>query len=255
VTEQRKLQEIEIQMRLAREIQQMLYPRPETIPTIRGLDMAGAAYPADATGGDYYDFISMPDGGVCIAVGDVSGHGFGPALVMAEARAYLRAFASRESDIPTILSGVNQGLVGDLQQGQYITLLLARLDAHLQSLVYASAGHPPGYLLSADGKVKCSLDSTDPPLGMFADRHFSSDRTVDMRPGDLLVFLTDGITEATSADGTEFGAERALDAVIRHRHMSAREIVEQMYLSVRSFCGAAPQVDDVTCVVCKIEPE
>src|SRR5581483_10317530 len=132
------------EIRLARQIQQKLFPAP-ALP-LPGFDVSGVSHPAEATGGDYFDYLPLPDGSLGVVIGDVSGHGFGPALLMAELRAYLRAFLLSRADVGEIVGLLNRALADDAPEGYFATLLLARLDPATRSLVYASAGHSPGYV-------------------------------------------------------------------------------------------------------------
>jgi stage II sporulation SpoE-like protein len=145
VSEQLLKQEQEVQLRLAHQVQQQFY-RPA--PSLSGFDIAGAAYPAYETSGDYFDFITMPHGSLCIAVGDVEGLGFGSALVMALTRAYVRSFVALGLEVDQILTQVNRMLLQDLGDGFFVTL---SLDVRSRSLVYAGAGHVPGYILERVG--------------------------------------------------------------------------------------------------------
>ena len=124
VTQVRKKQEREVELSLAREVQQRFYATAISVP---GFDIAGAAYPEEETGGDYFDFFTMPDGCVCVCIGDVSGHGFDSALVMALTRAYVRSFAAGGSDAGEILTRVNRMLVADLGNERFVTLLCVRV--------------------------------------------------------------------------------------------------------------------------------
>jgi|WetSurMetagenome_2_1015567.scaffolds.fasta_scaffold30503_1 phosphoserine phosphatase RsbU/P len=250
VTELRKLQEQEFQMSLARAVQQQFYVMPP--PRIAGYDFSGAAFPADATGGDYFDFVPLPDGCLGIAIGDVSGHGIGSAILMVELRAYLRAFAMQSSDVGEILSLINNALVSDLELGRYATLVFCRLHPDTQTLLYASAGHTPGFILDSSGAIKRTLESTDTPLGFLPEHTFECSEAISLAPGDVLALLTDGITDAERPDQTPFGVERALEFIRAHRHESARDIVEGLYRAVRDFSDGMPQIDDITTVICKI---
>jgi len=249
VTELRKQQEQEFHLRFAREVQQRFYGTQMSLP---GFDVAGAAYPAALTGGDYVDFIQQPDGFVYLVIGDVSGHGFGPALIMATARAYLRAYAKSEWDLGSVLSSVNSALAADLGGNQFITLLLVRLDPRGRSMEYAGAGHVPGYLLDASGQTRIIMESAGLPCGLFADRVFSSSPVIPLSEGETIVLVTDGVTETINADAMEFGAERILEVVRRHRDQSARAQVQAIYESARAYAGIEAQHDDVTVVVCKV---
>jgi sigma-B regulation protein RsbU (phosphoserine phosphatase) len=250
ITALRKKDEQEFQLRLARDVQQQFYTAPPVIP---GFDIGAAARPAYETGGDYFDFIPMPDGCLGIAVGDVAGHGFGSALLMALTRAYLRSFAAIELDLHEILAQVNQMLVQDLEKGRYVTLALIRLDLRNHSFSYASAGHVPGFVLRDSGGIQCVLESTGPPLGLFSDSKYSLQPEIPLDPGQIVVLLTDGITESRSPDGIEFGAERALDFIWTHRRESSVEIVNGLYDSARTFSNSTFQTDDITTVIFKVE--
>src|SRR5437868_1564513 len=155
------------EIRLARQIQQKLFPAAP-LP-LSGFDISGASFPAEATGGDYFDYIPMRDGGLAVVIGDVCGHGLGPALLMAEVRAYLRAFLLTRTDVGEILGLLNTALAEDAPEGYFATLLLARLDPASRSCVYASAGHMPAYIFGADGGIKAVLKATDRPLAIGAD--------------------------------------------------------------------------------------
>jgi len=250
VTEQRKLQEQQFQLSLARAVQRQFYKIPP--PQIAGYDFAAAAFPADAIGGDYFDFVRLADNRIGIATGDICGHGISSALLMSELRAYLRAFASRRSDPGEIFSLTNNALVADLDRNHFATLILCGLNPESRTLTYASAGHTPGFILGADGAVRRTLDSLDIPLGMMAGHSFGCSGPIVLEPGDILALLTDGITDAERPDQIQFGAERALDYIREHRGESADEIVVGLYRAVRGFCNGLPQVDDITAVLCKV---
>jgi PAS domain S-box-containing protein len=249
VTELREKQRQEFHLQLAKEIQQRLYNTAVSVP---GFDMAGVAYPADQTGGDYFDFIPQPGGGLFIVIGDVTGHGFGAALVMAETRACLRSCVNFVSDIGSLLGYVNRSLAADLAGGQHVTLLLARLDPRSRELQYASAGHVPGYLLRRSGEIGLVLESTGPPLGLFSNCEYSSSQVIPLACGDTLLLLTDGVTEMENPDLDQFGTERALEFVRGHLEDSARAIVQGLYEAARAFAAGHPQHDDITSVVCKV---
>ncbi len=249
------------EFRVARAIQQKLFPT--AAPQVPGMDIGGASYgfdiggasyPAEAIGGDYYDYLSLADGSLGVAIGDVSGHGMGPALLMAEVRAYLRGFAQTEADVSRILGLVNRTIIPDIEGDRFITLLVARLDPATRTLVYSSAGHSSGYVLDRRGMIKRALRSTSIPLGIEPEAAFPSSAPVALEPGDLVLFLTDGVVEARSPDGASFGAGRACDVVRVYREAPARQIVENLYYAVRAFSQNRPQFDDITATVIKVAP-
>lgn len=249
ITELREKQEQEFQLRLAHELQQRYYRVKASIP---GFDIAGATYSAVATNGDYFDFIPMKNGHLGLVIGDVSGHGVGAALIMAQTRAFLRALAKVESDPGILLTWLNQELAADLDTVHYVTLALARLDPVAKTLDYANAGHLPTYLLNQRGKIYQTLSSTGIPLGIVRDYQFTTAESIQLSCADILFFLTDGITEAHASDESEFGFERAVQVVRKHRHAPAKDIMQSLYKTVRSFANHQTQEDDITSIICKV---
>jgi len=149
---------------------------------------------------------------------------------------------------------LNQVLSGDLDKGNYVTLIFARLDPQQNSLTYASGGHLPAYVLNHAGEVKHIMDSTGIPLGIMRDYQFPKSESIKLAPEDMLFFLTDGITEAQAINEAEFGFDRALDVVKRHQKSNAKQIMEKLFQAVRSFCANQPQADDITSIICKVNP-
>ena len=242
--------EQDVEMRLAREVQQRYYRGAVQVP---GCDIAGVALPANETGGDYFDFIPMPDDSVGIAIGDVSGHGLRCALVMAEVRAYLRAFAATSSDVAWILTRVNRALEPDLERGDFVTLLLARLDPKRRSLEYANAGHlPPGYLMGRDGTVVATLPATGPPLGVLPDFEYAAGDALAVGAGQLLLLMTDGVTESIAPEEPESGELHAIAYVAGHRSRPAREIAAGICRAAQDAAANPGQQDDITSVVLKL---
>jgi len=247
---ERELRDNKEQFRVAREIQQRLFPK--AAPNLPPFEIGGASYPAEATGGDYFDYLPMLNQRLGIVLGDVTGHGVGPALLMAETRAYLRVLAGRREDVGEILTRANGVLAEDVGTERFVTLFIGRLDPQARSLTYASAGHSPAHVLDESGKVKTVLARTGIPLGMRPDTQYGSSAEVQLEKGDIVVVLTDGIEESVSREGELFGAERALDVVRQHREKPAQQIVEELYRAVRKFSSNAPQIDDVTVVLVKV---
>jgi len=250
ITELRKKQEQEFQLQLARDIQQRFYA---VAPIVSGFDIGASAHPADETGGDYFDFIPMSDGSLVIAVADAKGHGFSSALVMTLTRAYVRCFAAMQLELDDILARVNQMLLKDLEHGHFVTLFLARLNSAHRTLSYASAGHVPGFVFLDSGNVKCTMDSNGPPLGLFPASQFKLHPAIQLAPGEIAVFLTDGVTESTTPDGHQFGTQRVLDYIQTHSHDRASNIADGIYQAARAFAQGDLQDDDITSVIIKAD--
>ena len=248
ITELRKKQEQEFQLQLARDVQQRFYA---AAPLVSGFDIGASAHPADETGGDYFDFIPMADGSLVIALADAKGHGFSSALVVALTRAYVRCFAAMHLELDEMLAHVNEMLLKDLEHGDFVTLFLARLNSSHRTLSYASAGHVPGLIFLASGDVKCKLESTGPPLGLFSTSKFSLQQAISLDSGEIAVFLTDGVIESTTPNGHQFGCQRVLDQIRALSHESASNIANGIYHATREFAQGDLQDDDITSVIIK----
>lgn len=243
----RSLVAVEYELEIARRIQQhFLVSRA---PTVGGLEIAGACIPASATGGDFFDYIPMANGRLGIVVGDVSGHGVGPALVMARVQAYLRALALTHDDPKDILTLANRLVYQDTEDDCFVTVFFAQFDPRTHMLRYAAAGHE-AYLVGACGE-KTALKSTGLPLAVEADAEDLCSATLPIQPGQIVLLVSDGITEAMSADGEQFGVARAIETVVNHHQHPAKEIVAALYRAASGFRGKAVQQDDMTIVVLK----
>jgi sigma-B regulation protein RsbU (phosphoserine phosphatase) len=238
------------EFRAARDIQDRLFP--EAPPTIPGFDISGRSRAASAAGGDYYDFIPLLGDRWGVAVGDVTGHGIGPALLMAETRAYLRALAQAHHPVEAILTAANRVLAEDIGNERFITMVLVALDPAKRELTYVNAGHPPAYIFDRNGETRVQLGRSGVPLGIRPDKPFPTLEPVPLKSGDTILLLTDGIEEAMQGDDSMFGEERVLELVRTHLGKSAEEIVEALYSAVLDFAGDAPQLDDATAVVIRV---
>jgi len=253
ITDLRKRQEQEIELRLAASIQHRLYP--VAAPIVDGFDLAARTVPAGAMNGDYFDFVRLRGGALAVAIGDVCGHGLGQALLMAETRAYLRSLAREHDEVGVILTNLDRLIAPDLEPGQFVSLLLVSIDPRTGLLCYANAGHEPGHLVDASGAVKLVLGSTGLPLGLPDEvntaRLVAAGPAVRMADGDVLALLTDGIAEAESPDGVALGGQGALAVIRGHAGASAQATVDGLVDAVRDFAGGAPQRDDITLIVCR----
>lgn len=247
---ERVLRANEEELRTARHIQQKLFPASS--PHIDGYDIAGASHPAELTGGDYFDFVPMRNHSWGIVIADVSGHGFGPAMLMTDTRAYLRAFSQTYTDVGEILGLVDRSLFSDTAGNHFVTLILMRLIPRQRTLVYSSAGHPTFYLLDRGGAVKRRLESTSVPLGVFEGCSFPKSESIALSPGDLILLVTDGVIDSGPDPRTIFGTDRILDVVCANRSRPADQIVAELHRAARTFAKQTPQRDDLTAVVVKV---
>ncbi len=239
------------QFRVAREIQSRLFP--SDAPQLPGFDIAGVSFPADETGGDFFDYIPMANDTVGIAVGDVSSHGLGSALLMAETRAYLRALALAHNDVGEILTAANRLILSDAEGTYFVTLFLGRLDPRRRTLDYAAAGHS-AFLVEASGATTL-LNSTSLPLGIEDELVVDHSPRLELLPGQTILICTDGIHEALSEDRQMFGTDRILEHLRLSHHRTADELITALHDDVQQFVGDGPQADDITAVAIKVEAE
>lgn len=243
------LRERNVQLVAAQKIQKHLLP--SQAPTLEGFDIGGASYPAEFTAGDFFDYLTMPNGTMGFVIGDVLGHGFSSALLMASTSTLVRLLAETHREVDEILEKVNRFLMKETENS-FVTLLLARLDPQTRSFVYASGGHPAGYILDSSGAMKACLESTSLPLAIFADTEFPAAQPIILEPGDLVVLLTDGIQEAISPDERMLGIPRVLDVVRANQTKAAADIVKALRQLVYEFSQSEKLVDDLTAIVIKV---
>ncbi|MBI4616107.1 MAG: SpoIIE family protein phosphatase [Planctomycetes bacterium] len=237
-------------LEIAREIQMSFLPREA--PSMESLEVAGWSMACDEIGGDYYDYIPLGPDQVGIAIGDVSGHGVGAALLMATARALLRAFASQSPDLSDMFFRVNNLLSLDVKDDAFMTLFLGAFDFRQRRLRYTSAGHDePVHYRPSTGEFRL-LESTGIPLGMLQDQDFPVAEVGELQSGDLFAFSTDGVREARNRALEQFGPERLQAALVRHRDEPAVEIVRAIHKDVLDYCGELPPHDDVSLVVVRV---
>ena len=237
---------------IARSIQQGLLPA--TAPSLEQFDLAGWNQPANQTGGDYFDWQSLPDGQVAISLADATGHGIGPALVSTSCRAYARASflsGNGQGGQGGLLKMLNRLLSQDLSANRFVTFAVVFLDPVLAQIRVLSAGHGPILWYRYNDDKMENLKAHGIPLGMLEGAEYEGATARYMDHGDLLVLVTDGFYEWTNPSGEEFGLAR-LEAVIRDsRDYSAKEIIARLRTAVAKFCQGTEQQDDLTAVVLK----
>lgn len=236
------------QFRVARDIQRKLFPAAP--PQIPGLEIAGMSRPAEETGGDFYDYLSMCDGTLGVIVADVSSHGLGSALLMAESRAYLRALALSHDDLSEILTLANRILVDDVDGKHFVTLFMAKIDPEKRTLQHVGAGHLAHVLDPVAGPI--TLGSTSLPLGIEKKLVIPAGTTRTLTPGQVVFICTDGIQEAQSPTMKMFGMSRALEVVRAHLTAPAETIVDRVQTAVLAHTGPRPPHDDMTAVAIKV---
>ena len=245
-----QLRESRAQLLAAQRIQERLLP--QSPPQVPGLEIAGACFAAEYAAGDYYDFLTLPDGSVGLVIADVMGHGVGPALLMATTSAYIRALAAASLPMAEIVTQTNNMLCEQTDGSWFITLLFCRLDPARGSFHYVNAGHPRPHVIDSDGELKATSQAGGLPLGMVPDREYVEAQFADLVIGDTILLLTDGLFEARPPNGELFGKQRVLDVICAHRDNSAAEILQRIRREVCSFTKVDSLQDDLTMIVVKV---
>lgn len=238
------------EIEIAREVQERLFP--QRLPEIAGLRYFGHCRTAFGVGGDYYDFLPLPDGKLGVALGDVSGKGIAAALTMASLQASLRAEAMRAGDdLAGLIARVNNMVYDASTEDRYATLFYAQFDPACRSLTYVNAGHCPPILLRS-AVVGHAIERLDKAggtvVGLVPDATYD-EAQIDLCPGDLLVIYTDGFSEAMSPQLEEWGEKRLLDAVKSCDNLSAKDAINKILQAADAFASGAPQSDDMTLVI------
>jgi sigma-B regulation protein RsbU (phosphoserine phosphatase) len=261
-------QRLDQEMKIAAAVQSRLFPR--SIPKSERLDIAkGVCIPARSVSGDYYDMLDVAPGVIGIVVADVCGKGVSAALMMANLQANLRGQTRAYHDVyrngahplamaanPAcrVVERVNQQVTGSMMDASFITLFYAEFDESSSTLRYTNAGHNPPLLLcneKSDREGVRRLDVGGTVLGIFCDTEFEEEE-IALRSGDTLVAFTDGVIEARSPLGEEFGEDRLIEVLLKNAGLSAAELEKRILRAVEDWTADAEQEDDLTLVILKV---
>jgi serine phosphatase RsbU (regulator of sigma subunit) len=241
--ERRATQEIEI----AKQVQARLFP--QTLPPLKTLEYAGVCIQARQVGGDYYDFLDLGQNRLGFVIGDISGKGIAAALLMANLQANVRSQCAIALDQPQrLMCSVNQLFCDNTPDGSFATFFFAEYDDITGRLRYANCGHLPALLLRSDNTVE-RLEATATVLGIFKDWECEIGEH-QLRPGDVLALYTDGITESYNSDDEQFGEQRLIESLQRHRNSSSQSALGAIVEEVHRFCPHE-QHDDITLIIAK----
>jgi len=244
------------EMEIAREVQERLFP--QDIPQLEGVSIAGACRPAQGVGGDYYDVFPLQDGRLGIAIGDVSGKGISAALLMASLRASLRGVTiDNPRDFAKLMDKVNRLVYESSASNRYATFFFGALDPTTLVLECVNAGHNAPLILrrQSDGEFSTlRLEADGPVVGLLPFAPYT-EQSLRLHPGDLLITYTDGISEAMTHDDEEWGEERMLAAAAEASSLSADEILRHIFAAADEFTAGAPQHDDMTLLILKLNPD
>lgn len=233
---------------LAREVQSRLFP--PAVPETRSLELSGRCIQARDVGGDYYDFLDLGADLLGLVVGDVSGKGMGAALLMANLQANLRGqSAVIAKDLPRGLATVNDLFLRSSPSSAYATIFCATYCDTTRRVVYANCGHVAALVVRRTGVLE-RLGSTCGMVGLFANWRCAT-AECDLEAGDVMVVLSDGVTEATNDDGLEFGEEGLIASITSRQHLAPKELIDGLLDDVQAF-ASGPFQDDVTVVVARV---
>jgi sigma-B regulation protein RsbU (phosphoserine phosphatase) len=243
--EVREKRRIDSDLLVARQVMEDLIPR--TIPALQGFDVAGVNEASFEVGGDYYEFIPLPDDRWGIVIADVVGKGIGAALLVSAIRASMYALVGRELATRAVMRRANRFFHDSVEEGKYVTLFYAVLDVPSRRMIYVNAGHQPPIVLRANGDVE-ELRSGGVPLGMFeSPRYFEGVAALDV--GDMFVLYTDGIVESSDARDNHYGLGRLVSTLEASRTEPAEDICGHVMQDVRTFSFGSQ--DDRTLLVLK----
>lgn len=241
------------ELEIARRVQMSLLPKAS--PTTAGFDIAGTCIPALEVGGDYYDFVYLPDNRIGIAIGDVSGKGVPAAIYMTLTKGILQSHAEENISPKHVLSKVNSLMYRTIDRNSFVSMFYAILDPVGRTIRFARAGQCPVIFAHHGNERGVFLIPKGMALGLEVGRVFDSvieEQDVPLHQGDVLVFYTDGFTEAMNSAGDEFGEERLAQSIERHRHLRASSIIAAISADVQTFTAGWQQHDDMTMVVVKV---
>lgn len=244
--EQTEAEKVRRQVETAGHIQRRMLPG--RVPRHHALEFGCVYEPTLDLGGDLYDFLELPEGrlGVCIA--DVVGKGLPAALMMASLRSALRAYAHGNPDLAATVAAVNRHMHRETAVTEFATMVYGVFTPEGRTFSYCNAGHPPPLLLRGD--YFNDLAAGGMVLGVEADAVYDCE-VVSVHPGDVVVMITDGVTEAMNFQGEPFGRHRLLASIWNHRSLDAKQLAKQILWDVRRFVGLADQSDDITIVVAR----
>lgn len=241
------------ELEIARRVQMSLLPK--TNPSAVGYDIAGTCIPAFEVGGDYYDFVNLGGRKIGIAIGDVSGKGVPAAIYMTLTKGILQSHAEDNISPKKVLSKVNSLMYRTIDRSSFVSMFYAILDMENRKIRFARAGQCPVIMAQGNDGRGAFLTPKGMALGLEVGTVFDSvleEQEIDLTPGEVLVFYTDGFSEAMNDESDEFGEQRLVESLGKHRHKSANEIIDGICKDVDAFAKGFQQHDDMTMVVVKV---
>jgi sigma-B regulation protein RsbU (phosphoserine phosphatase) len=234
------------EMDLARQLQQSLIPTVN--PAVVGIASVGWMLAASATGGDCFDLWKTPDGRLGMFVGDASGHGLGPAMMVTQVRTLVRALSELEPDPHRLLARVNDRLCEDVTSGRFVTAFFGLLSSDGR-LEWSSAGHGPVFVRPRPESPLLALEPPAPPLAVVSPWWDETPQTVQIEPGGSIIIVSDGIFEASNAEGEIMGVPRMKELIDQHRDGDPQRLLDVLRDAATEWKGAPQPDDDQTVVI------
>jgi len=245
---EQKLERSKAELHIAAQIQKSFMP--DHTPEVSGFELAAVTIPAMEVGGDFYDFIPLPDSRQSLVIADVAGKSIPAALFMALSKTIVRANAAHTASAADVLKEANNMISEDASAGMFVTLFYGILDGKAHTLTYANAGHPPPLIFRTD-RCKCA-EVTGIALGAWDESEYE-ERQVQFCHGDVALLYTDGVTEAISREGELYGVKRLCQVITKSCRLSAQEIMGTILDDILEFSSGQAQSDDITMIVLKAE--
>lgn len=244
--ERRRLEE---ELELSQIVQRALLP--QSIPSIRGVELAAFSRPSEIIGGDYFDFFQFRDGTHGLVIADVSGHGVSAGMLMSSLQMAIRTMAPETDSPAEVLKRINRFYIHNIHFTTFVTVFLACFDPNTLTLSYVNAGHnPPAVRRRSDASITW-LKPTAPAIGLAEEFHPSME-SISFAQGDSLLLYTDGVTEVVNISNEEFGQERLGELVQQYADRPAPDLLQAVRRALSLFGGNRPLVDDVTMVALKV---
>jgi len=227
---------------------------PQTLPDITGLSISALCQPAVEVGGDYYDVLPLSEGSYGIAIGDVSGHGLEAGMMVSMSRSCLYTLSNFPTTLTQVMSAMNRMVYGGVKKRLIMTFFFGIYDPKKRKLTFSNAGHPPPFFYSAKHDRWSTIEDSEFPLGVI-EEHLYQSHTIDLQPGDTLVFFSDGIIEGCNKGKQQFGMKRLQTLLATEAGTSAQQIKTKIWKTFSNFCEGQAVEDDSTLLVVTVNKD
>jgi sigma-B regulation protein RsbU (phosphoserine phosphatase) len=246
----REREQLEMELEFLQTVQKALLPQQP--PEIPDLNLAAFSRPAQIVGGDYFDFLRFKDGAHGLVIADAMGHGVSASLLISSLQAALRTLVPESVSPAEVLQRVNRIFLHNINFTTFVTAILGHYQPATRTLTYCNAGHNPPLLLNARDGLETWLNPTGAAIGLL-ESYNPTAQAVSLRQGDVLLFYTDGVTEASNPRGEQFGRQQLAQVVRQNAGLPAQELVHVLRQTLNDFSDGKPLEDDATLLVCRLD--